>query len=259
MRKPRISIITVTYNSEKHLEKTIKSVLSQDYSNFEYIIIDGQSTDGTIDIIKKYENKIDYWISEPDSGMYEALNKGIQYSTGDIIGQLNSDDLYNENVLSIVANIFIKQPFDMLYGDTVLIDSFGKKIGYKKAMAWGNMYFRNHEFLHSACFFSRLILKKLNGYSTDYKIASDIDLFQRVFLNTEDIIIENKPFSLQRKGGMSHSGLGPYIGYWEYRNISVKNGCGKVKATSYYLLKVILRVIFRIRDYLKDKILSLKV
>ena len=103
----KISIVTVTLNSEKTLERTIKSVLGQNYSDVEYIIIDGGSTDGTLNIIEKYKDKISKVISEKDNGLYDAMNKGIKLSTGDIVGILNSDDFfYNEEVLSIVANSF---------------------------------------------------------------------------------------------------------------------------------------------------------
>ena len=95
--KPLISIITVVKNNEKYLEQTIKSVLSQEYKNFEYIIIDGGSTDNTISIIKKFSNEIDYWLSENDHGIYDAFNKGMQLAKGDFIGMVNSDDTLERN------------------------------------------------------------------------------------------------------------------------------------------------------------------
>ena len=106
--KNYISIITVVLNAEKTIEKTIKSVISQSYKNFELIIIDGGSTDGTIDVIRKYNNKISYWISEKDKGIYYAMNKGIKKSSGNIIGILNSDDYYLKNALKTVNEYFNK-------------------------------------------------------------------------------------------------------------------------------------------------------
>ena len=97
-----ISIITVVLNGEKTLERTIKSVINQSYKNFEHIVIDGGSTDGTIKILKKYSKKISYWKSEKDKGIYDAMNKGIKKSKGNIIGILNSDDYYLKNALKIV-------------------------------------------------------------------------------------------------------------------------------------------------------------
>lgn len=92
-----ISIITVVYNGEKFLERTIQSVISQTYSNVEYIIVDGGSTDGTLDIIKKYENYIDYWVNEKNKGIYDAMNKSIKLAAGNMTGMLNSDDFYTSN------------------------------------------------------------------------------------------------------------------------------------------------------------------
>ena len=106
--KPLISIITVVKNNEKYLEQTIKSVLSQEYKNFEYIIIDGGSTDNTISIIKKFSNEIDYWLSENDHGIYDAFNKGMQLAKGDFIGMVNSDDTLERNALSILVSIYKK-------------------------------------------------------------------------------------------------------------------------------------------------------
>ena len=94
MKEPKVSIITVCLNSEKTLEQAIQSVISQTYKNIEYIIVDGASTDGTLDIISKYENKITKWVSEKDQGLYYAMNKGIDMATGDIVGIINSDDWY---------------------------------------------------------------------------------------------------------------------------------------------------------------------
>lgn len=112
-----ISIITVSFNSEKYIEQTIKSVLDQSYKNIEYIIIDGGSSDQTVKIIKKYNNKIDYWVSEKDSGLWNAMNKGINLSKGSIIGIINSDDYYYKNALQTIANYFNKNPdIDFVFG-----------------------------------------------------------------------------------------------------------------------------------------------
>lgn len=105
---PKISIITPSFNQGIYIEQTILSVLNQNYPNIEYIIIDGGSTDNTIDIIKKYESKITYWVSEPDKGQSDAINKGLKIATGDIINWLNSDDYYESNALNAIAEVFIK-------------------------------------------------------------------------------------------------------------------------------------------------------
>ena len=118
IKKPLISIITVVFNGEKKLEKTILSVINQTYDNLEYIVIDGSSKDGTIDIVKKYEDKINYWVSEKDSGIYEAMNKGILASKGDYINFMNAGDFFTKNnLVSEVVNILASEEIDFLYGD----------------------------------------------------------------------------------------------------------------------------------------------
>lgn len=113
----RISIITVSYNSAGTIERTIKSVIQQDYGDVEYIVIDGGSTDGTVDVIRKYEKKIFFWLSEPDEGIYDAMNKGIRRATGEIIAFLNSDDWYQKNILSEVAEQFQDNNTQIVCGD----------------------------------------------------------------------------------------------------------------------------------------------
>src|ERR1700756_421235 len=118
-----ISIITVTYNSAKTLEQTIQSVLLQDYGNVEYIIVDGQSTDDTLSVIRNYRHKIDHFVSEKDDGLYHALNKGIALATGDIIGILHADDFYIDNtVVSKIAETFAANKADAVYADLYYID-----------------------------------------------------------------------------------------------------------------------------------------
>jgi glycosyltransferase involved in cell wall biosynthesis len=120
--KPLISIITVVYNGEKYLEETILSVINQTYDNVEYVIIDGGSTDGTLDIIKKYEDKIDYWVSEKDCGIYDAMNKGILATTGDWVNFMNAGDiLYDNSVIINVVNSIVDE--DLIYSDTYFTDN----------------------------------------------------------------------------------------------------------------------------------------
>lgn len=113
--EPLVSIITVVFNGEKYLEQTILSVLNQTYSNIEYIIIDGGSSDATLDIINKYTDKIDYWVSEPDSGIYDAMNKGISLATGQLIGIINSDDWYELDAVEEIVRAY-KDGSTIIYG-----------------------------------------------------------------------------------------------------------------------------------------------
>jgi len=173
--KPLITIITVCYNSELVLEKTIKSVLNQDYHNIEYILVDGSSNDKTIDIIKKYETSIDFWVSEPDLGIYNAMNKGILLSSGDIIGILNSNDTYTENALATVSNYFINNEIDFLFGSVMkerLLSGFNKnKISWKF-----NIYPA-----HSSGFFISQNSQIAAGlYDEKFKLHADYDLIFRL-------------------------------------------------------------------------------
>ena len=121
----KVSIITVTYNSAKYVDDCINSIIRQTYKNIEYIVIDGNSTDGTLDIIKKYSSYITKLVSEEDDGMYDALNKGMQLATGDVVGILNSDDvLAAADVISEIVNCFQQNNVDSLYGDLVYVDPF---------------------------------------------------------------------------------------------------------------------------------------
>jgi len=126
MSYPKISIVTPSYNQGKYLEATINSVIGQKYPNLEYIIIDGGSTDNSLEIIKKYEKHLAYWESTPDNGPAHAINKGFKRSTGEILAYLNSDDLYNSGAFEAVSELFLRHPeIDILYGDIKFIDEYG--------------------------------------------------------------------------------------------------------------------------------------
>jgi len=131
--KPLFSLITVTFNAERTLEATIKSILGQTYSDTEFIIVDGKSTDGTVDIIKKYESGITKWISEPDQGLYDAMNKGMQLATGDYIWFMNAgDEIFTNDTLELISLQCSGQ--DIFYGEMMLIDAGGKEIGLRSRM-----------------------------------------------------------------------------------------------------------------------------
>ncbi|TVR02186.1 MAG: glycosyltransferase, partial [Desulfovibrionales bacterium] len=121
--KPLITVITVVLNGAKHLEETILSVLNQTYDNVEYIIIDGGSTDETLDIIRKYEHAIDYWVSEKDEGIYDAMNKGIKCATGEVVGIINADDYYHANSLESISKAFESSEKIIYFGRLLYIDT----------------------------------------------------------------------------------------------------------------------------------------
>lgn len=173
MELPLISVITVSYNSFPTIERTILSVINQSYFNVEYIIIDGGSTDGTIEVIKKYQDRISYWVSEPDGGIYDAMNKGIELAHGDYIGIINSDDWYSPDALCIIGELINKhKEVDVFCGDLILYYSEQKQIlvhsNYKKLKLKMSVN-------HPTCFVKQSVYKK-KMYSLNYRIASDYDL-----------------------------------------------------------------------------------
>jgi glycosyltransferase involved in cell wall biosynthesis len=178
--KPLISVITVVMNRKEKLVATIRSVLSQSYDNIEYILIDGSSTDGTLDVIKSYDQQIDYWISEPDGGLYEAMNKGIRASSGDWILILNSDDtLLDREVLDDVSKLLNTSDEDIVHGNInvrypsgrVRVNIPSEISNLKKKMCLN----------HGGCFIKRLIHQD-RLYNTAYKIAADYDFLLWAYL-----------------------------------------------------------------------------
>ena len=183
--RPVITVITVVYNGEEYLEETIKSVIEQTYDNIEYLIIDGGSVDGTLEIIKRYEDKIDYWISEPDQGVYDALNKGIKLSTGQIIAALHADDLYcNNNVLEKVILKFVDNDnLSWLFGNICVLDqNIRLEHVYKvPKFDWNLLLFNNYCYVpHPATFIKRSVIEQIGYFDTRYKLAADYDLFLRI-------------------------------------------------------------------------------
>ena len=178
--QPKISVITVCYNSEKHLEECIQSVINQPYENKEYIIIDGGSSDGTLAIIDKYKDKIAYFVSEPDKGISDAFNKGIRAATGALIQILNSDDFMMPDVLSKVAEQY-EEGIDIYRGYTLVWD---EKLNTKRYM------FPNHHFAippcravicHESSFLTPSLYQRVGLYKVDYTYEMDLELFVRIY------------------------------------------------------------------------------
>jgi glycosyltransferase involved in cell wall biosynthesis len=178
----KLSVVTIVYNDIVHIENTIRSVLSQTYSDIEYIIIDGGSTDGTVEIIKKYSEQISFWSSERDNGLYDAMNKGLDRVTGDYVCFLNSGDLFYEP--TTIAKIFgstEEKDIDVFYGDTVIIDEQGRIKGKRRLpipekLTWKS--FRNGMLVsHQAFIASMKIVPK---YDLRYSLSSDFDWTIRI-------------------------------------------------------------------------------
>ena len=173
-----ISVITVCYNAENNLEETILSVLNQTYSNIEYIIIDGGSTDGTIDVIKKYADKITYWQSETDKGIYDAMNKGIQKATGEWINFMNAGDLFSSTTILQQMSDVIKPGTRILRGNIIRIYSkFKVKSVGVTAQNPDLLDMFDNTFHHQACLIQNSLFREFGLYSTDYRLCSDWKFF----------------------------------------------------------------------------------
>lgn len=204
----KFTIITVVYNGERTIGDTIASVLSQSYPLIEYIIVDGGSSDGTLAIVKKYGDRISKVISEPDTGLYDAMNKGISLANGDIIGFLHSDDIYfNNDILSTIADTFQKNDIGSVFGDLVYVDTHDtdKIRRYYKGGAFSIERLANGCMPpHPTFFLKRIYYEQFGVFKTDYKIAADFELLAR-FLAKHKITFEYIPkiFVKMRKGGIS--------------------------------------------------------
>jgi len=178
-----VSIITVVLNRKKTIEDAIKSVLSQNYSNIEYIVIDGWSRDGTLEVINKYKDKIAKIISEPDKGVFDAMNKGIKMASGEIIGILNADDFYtSDDVIEKVVETFQEEDCDCLWGDLVYVDAKNtdKIIRYWKSSQFEPGKFKNGWMPpHPTFFVRKWVYEKYGGFNLDFPISADYELMLR--------------------------------------------------------------------------------
>ena len=196
----KFSIITITYNSEKTLEETIRSVVNQNYPELEYIIIDGKSTDNTISIIKKYEDKISYWVSEKDKGICDAFNKGIAVATGDVIGIINSDDILLPGALQAVEKAY-KADVDVYYGDGIRIFEDGSIKPYK---AKHHRKLRNEMALvHPATFVSKQAYERYGVFDLSYQTCMDRELLLRMLSAGAKFKKVEYTFAGYRMGGVS--------------------------------------------------------
>lgn len=182
----KISIITVVFNNEKTIKDAMNSVFEQSYKNVEYVIIDGNSKDNTVNIINKHQEKLGYFVSEKDEGLYDAMNKGIQASTGEIIGILNSDDLYQDTevIANVVEQFKIDSELDILYGDLVYVksDNTNKVVRNWKSKSYYNRFFENANVPpHPSLFVRREVYKEVGLFDLRYKLAADYELMLRMF------------------------------------------------------------------------------
>ena len=224
----KISLITVAYNSSATIRDTIESVLGQDYREVEYIIIDGASKDDTLDIIKSFGPRISNWISEPDHGIYDAMNKGVRIATGDVIGMINSDDFYyDETILSQVARAFEDESIDAVFGNLIFVDpkDLKKKVRSYSSKDWHpGKFARGFMPAHPTFFVRRKYYEQFGLFKTDYKIASDYEMLIRL-LYVHKLKYRYLPLTMvvMRKGGVSSNGIKSNI----ILNNEIKRACNE--------------------------------
>lgn len=212
----KLSLITVTFNSACTIKDTIESVLAQTYEDYEYLVIDGASKDGTVDIIKSYEPLFKgkmKWISEKDRGMYDGINKGIRMATGDVVGIINSDDFYHRTDIFSIINAAFEESLSVqsIYGDVRFVhpDNLDKTVRYYSSKNFKPSKFRwGWMPAHPTFFTYRKNFEKFGCYKVDYKIAADFELLTR-FLRSHALSSKYVPvdFMKMRTGGKSTSGL----------------------------------------------------
>ncbi len=247
----KISIITVCYNSAEFIASCIESILNQTYTDIEYIIVDGGSTDRTLEIVSSYRNGVTRLISEPDNGIYNAMNKGIKIATGEIVGILNSDDfLSNNDIIQIIADEFKNDSIDVIYGDVQFVrpDNLKKIIRYYSSKNFYPGKFR-YGFMpaHPSFYTKRRFYYELGYFNEDYKIGADFELMIRFFYRNN---LKSKylpvPFVTMRTGGVSNKSL--------YSNITlnreIKRACSENGIKTNFLL-IYLKYFIKIFEFIK--------
>lgn len=230
----KVSVITVCRNSVNTIERTIKSVLRQNIEDLEYIIIDGDSTDGTQAIIEKYEKYISYWVSEPDEGLFYAMNKGIEKATGDIVAILNSDDYYEDETLKKVIKYFQDNHIDILTGNEYVIGKGGKREGKFQYNSMDEIH-KRIIFMHPAFFVKRQCYKRIGAFNTKYKFSADYDWMIRAYDAGFSILDVNDFFVNCSEGGIGSTNS--RMATIEQREIALKYR-NDLKIESYYNDKI---------------------
>jgi len=246
LKNIKVSIITVTYNSEKYLSSTIESVLNQTYNNIEYIIIDGMSSDNTISIINRYEHLFNgrlKWLSEADSGIYEAMNKGISMATGEIIGIVNSDDWYEKDtVISIVETI---GEHDMIHANMNLIDIHNN---VDRIYSHRNTRFFKYlttPYNHPTMFVKKEVYQKIGVFDEKFKTGADYDFMLRFNKSKYNAIHFDRIITNVRLVGVT-TGANSVKDFSEFKQALVNNGVSNAKAAVYVYLRKVLVFISKI-------------
>ncbi|MBR1448439.1 MAG: glycosyltransferase [Prevotella sp.] len=229
MESTLVTVITISYNSGKTIRRTIESVLSQTYPNIEYIVIDGQSTDDTISIIKQYGNKISSWVSEPDKGIYDAMNKGLRAAHGTIISILNSDDAFHSSTsVQEVVDFYQHTPKECIIHGNIEYHEQGKQPFILRPLPHISTIKKEPAVLHPTMFVPKAVYDRSGVFSLDYRIAADYELMLRFFTSGVKYQYMNVCIVDMYSGGASDKKK--YHGFIECYHISVKYGRGRVCA-----------------------------
>lgn len=234
---PLVTVVTVVLNGRDCLEETILSVITQTYENVEYIVIDGGSTDGTLDIVRRYDNCIDYWLSEPDKGIYDAMNKGAELASGEWINFMNAGDRFHAN--NLVSVFFAREcsQYDLIYGNEEVC--YGGRFSRilksgSDAELWKGMNF-SHQ-----CVFMRTSLVVSTGFNVGNSIGADFELVYRLKTDGCNFLKLDETVAITQAGGLSDvKRVQAFISYW--RVVSAYGG--SIKVTLYYLWKILDSVV----------------
>lgn len=241
MKNIKVSIITPCYNSEKTIEKTLLSVLNQTYQNYEYIIIDGGSVDGTLDIVRKYAEQFEgklHLISEKDNGIYDAMNKGVGMATGELIGIVNSDDWYEADAIENILDKYSGAEYEVVYGMLRNINLDGEE---KSVVFYNHIFLEEKMINHPTCFITRQTYEDFGKYSTEYKSSADYAYLLKL-MDSKKVVFTPiyKIISNFRVGGMSAS----MTGYRETLKIKLDRGVISKKKYYFLMAKSRLRGLF---------------
>lgn len=236
---PLVSIITVAYNAKSHIRQAIESVLAQTYPNVEYVIIDGASTDGTLDIIRTFEDGIDHWVSEPDEGIYNAMNKGIALATGDIIGLVNADDvIYPDTVKRVAAALSENPEAGFTMAPVELAHDEGTIFGVASPLADDELAVRMWKEIpcpHQGMYVRRELYQTLGSFDERYCLSADYDFLLRLLRADVPYVRLHQPVGFFRSGGQS-GGLGTWL---ETRRLLIAHGRPRLASDLSFLLSVL--------------------
>jgi len=249
--KPLVSVVTVVWNAEDFLECTIESVRQQTYDNIEFVVVDGGSSDGTLDILQRFDDVIDYWVSEPDQGIYDAMNKGILACGGELIGIIGAGDWYAPDAIGHIVNTYKRTDADVIYGNVELVDS---ETGVKcKRESRADLMPKTMSSISHPSTFTKTHIYRERPFDVSFRIAADYDLFLYLYSNGYHFEHSNALVVHILSGGISAS----YTTIVEVYIVHEKN-YGKIRALSSFLPSVIRHTFYKARRCLLKTILSQK-